>query len=446
MTYASPVFAHAQPDILYDLQIVQNKLCRRAANAPWYVKNSVLHRDLELPTISKYIKDASERFFNIAYSHPNPLLVLAVSYEPPPSHHFCRRPRNVLIDPPDDLIVEVEKLIELMRPCESRKPEITGSPYFFEHKTIVVNCTVKLSRDFSTILQLVTPNGSTEEGSDPRIKIQSNEQNVVKGVLYKSLTIDNARPEDAGTYACKVECGSTKTSAMDVTFLTPDEAFVQLSRSDDSTLIQTNRNTMRLAIRFKAYPEVNVTVTFCVSKFIRDKLWWHPGGTGRPQLPTPSNPLLSTEEVRSIYQIKSFTEIKAVTSGEITCIAYRPFNVVTHGGRFLVYEIENGFGIKDKMNHCFSQNENITLTCLASKFQFKNVTWSGDNLKNDTFHQVVSSENQHSLISEMKILRASVEDTGTYSCLAFKTYGDTERDSISVTIGDNSPQGTSNTC
>ncbi|GBP87939.1 hypothetical protein EVAR_66363_1 [Eumeta japonica] len=49
----------------------------------------------------------------LANSHPNPLLVSAVSYEPPPSHHFCRRPRNVLIDPPNDLTVEVEKLIEV---------------------------------------------------------------------------------------------------------------------------------------------------------------------------------------------------------------------------------------------------------------------------------------------------------------------------------------------
>ncbi|GBP69987.1 Probable RNA-directed DNA polymerase from transposon BS [Eumeta japonica] len=105
MTYASPVFAHAQTDALYDLQIVQNKFCRRATNAPWYVKNSILHRYLELPTISKFMKDASERFFDIANSHQNPLLVEAVSYEPPPPNHFCRRPRNVLLDPPDDLTI-----------------------------------------------------------------------------------------------------------------------------------------------------------------------------------------------------------------------------------------------------------------------------------------------------------------------------------------------------
>ncbi|GBP64421.1 hypothetical protein EVAR_19873_1 [Eumeta japonica] len=90
MTYASSVFAHVQSDILYDLQVVQNKFCRRAADALSYVENSVLHRDLELPTISKFMKDETERFFDIASSHPNPFLVSAVSYEPPSPHHLYR--------------------------------------------------------------------------------------------------------------------------------------------------------------------------------------------------------------------------------------------------------------------------------------------------------------------------------------------------------------------
>ncbi|GBP82056.1 Probable RNA-directed DNA polymerase from transposon BS [Eumeta japonica] len=81
-------------------------------NVPWYVKNSVLHRHLEHSDISKFMKDVSERFFDIASNHPNPLLVSAVSYRPYPPHHFCKRPRNVLLDPPDDLTVEVEKLLE----------------------------------------------------------------------------------------------------------------------------------------------------------------------------------------------------------------------------------------------------------------------------------------------------------------------------------------------
>ncbi|GBP07435.1 Probable RNA-directed DNA polymerase from transposon X-element [Eumeta japonica] len=113
ITKASPIFAHAQPDRLYDLKMVQSKFCRRAADIPWYIKNSVLHRDLELPIISKFMKDTSERFFDVSSSHPNLLLVSAVLYEPPLPHQLCKRPRNVLIDPSDDLTVEMEKLLDL---------------------------------------------------------------------------------------------------------------------------------------------------------------------------------------------------------------------------------------------------------------------------------------------------------------------------------------------
>ncbi|GBP28537.1 RNA-directed DNA polymerase from mobile element jockey [Eumeta japonica] len=88
MTYAAPVFAHANPKALYQLQVLQNNFCRRASGAPWYVRNDILHRDLELPTISKYMQDMSKKFFDTAANHPNPLLQTAVSYEPP--HHFIR--------------------------------------------------------------------------------------------------------------------------------------------------------------------------------------------------------------------------------------------------------------------------------------------------------------------------------------------------------------------
>ncbi|GBP68522.1 Probable RNA-directed DNA polymerase from transposon BS [Eumeta japonica] len=110
MTYASPVFAHADSKVLYRLQVVQNKFCRAATDAHWCVRNSILHRDMELPTLTKYMKDASKRFFDIAGSHPNALLRAAIDYQPPPPNHFLRRPRNVLIDPPDALTAAVDSL------------------------------------------------------------------------------------------------------------------------------------------------------------------------------------------------------------------------------------------------------------------------------------------------------------------------------------------------
>ncbi|GBP56826.1 Probable RNA-directed DNA polymerase from transposon X-element [Eumeta japonica] len=110
MTYASLVFAYATPKALHRLQVIQNKFCRAATDAHWYVRNSILHRDLELPTTFKYMKDASKRFFDIAGSHPNALLLAAVDYQPPPPTHLICRPRNVLTDSPDALTAAVESL------------------------------------------------------------------------------------------------------------------------------------------------------------------------------------------------------------------------------------------------------------------------------------------------------------------------------------------------
>ncbi|GBP31228.1 Probable RNA-directed DNA polymerase from transposon BS [Eumeta japonica] len=60
MTYASPAFAHAAPKVLGRLQVIQNKFCRSATNAHWCIRNSILHRDLELSAIAKFI-----------WTHPN---------------------------------------------------------------------------------------------------------------------------------------------------------------------------------------------------------------------------------------------------------------------------------------------------------------------------------------------------------------------------------------
>ncbi|GBP89032.1 Probable RNA-directed DNA polymerase from transposon BS [Eumeta japonica] len=107
MTYASPVFAHAAPTALDRLQVIQNKFCRSATDAHWCVRNSILHRDLELPTLSKYMKDASKRFSTSRDHIPMRFFErrLTISRRP---HHYIRRPRNVLLDPPDALTAAVD--------------------------------------------------------------------------------------------------------------------------------------------------------------------------------------------------------------------------------------------------------------------------------------------------------------------------------------------------
>ncbi|GBP50226.1 Probable RNA-directed DNA polymerase from transposon BS [Eumeta japonica] len=81
-------------------------------NVHWCVRNSVLYRDLELSTLVKFMKDASKRFFDIAKSHPNALLRSTASYEPSQPYHFIRRPRKILIHPPEALTAAVESFVE----------------------------------------------------------------------------------------------------------------------------------------------------------------------------------------------------------------------------------------------------------------------------------------------------------------------------------------------
>ncbi|CAH2207912.1 jg7908 [Pararge aegeria aegeria] len=107
MTYASPVFAHLPHRSFSSLQKLQNKFMRMATNCPWFVRNSDLHRDLDLPTIASYFKRLSKSYFKRTESHPNPLVVKACSYTPNPNvDPNRRRPRHVLDDPDDDITTD----------------------------------------------------------------------------------------------------------------------------------------------------------------------------------------------------------------------------------------------------------------------------------------------------------------------------------------------------
>ncbi|GFW68268.1 RNA-directed DNA polymerase from mobile element jockey [Trichonephila clavipes] len=64
MLYASPIWAGAAVTHLKRLHTFQNIQLRRAANAPWFVRNEVLHKDLNVPPLLDFIKIQSENFFN----------------------------------------------------------------------------------------------------------------------------------------------------------------------------------------------------------------------------------------------------------------------------------------------------------------------------------------------------------------------------------------------
>ncbi|CAG5052937.1 unnamed protein product [Parnassius apollo] len=112
MTYVAPIFAHAKPKVINELQIVQYLFCRRVTNSPYYVRNADLHRDLELPTIQQFLKSLSERFFKASESHPNDLIRETDDYAAPiHTPYSVRRPRNSLSDPPNKLLADLNCLL-----------------------------------------------------------------------------------------------------------------------------------------------------------------------------------------------------------------------------------------------------------------------------------------------------------------------------------------------
>ncbi|GFW85884.1 RNA-directed DNA polymerase from mobile element jockey [Trichonephila clavipes] len=64
MLYASPIWTAVAVTHLKILHTFQNIQLRRAANAPWFVRNEVLHKDLNVPPLLDFIKKQSENFFN----------------------------------------------------------------------------------------------------------------------------------------------------------------------------------------------------------------------------------------------------------------------------------------------------------------------------------------------------------------------------------------------
>jgi hypothetical protein len=56
------------------IQQAQSKLLRSITNAPWYVSNLTLHKDLKTPFVTEFIRENSTKYFNKLENHSNPLL------------------------------------------------------------------------------------------------------------------------------------------------------------------------------------------------------------------------------------------------------------------------------------------------------------------------------------------------------------------------------------
>jgi hypothetical protein len=96
MMYGSAIWGTVSHTQLQKLQVVQNKFLRAAFNAPWFVRNTQLHREANLPTIKEFLLDDAGKFYAKAAVHPNPLVRESVNYDGnAPMRH--KRPKCLLL-------------------------------------------------------------------------------------------------------------------------------------------------------------------------------------------------------------------------------------------------------------------------------------------------------------------------------------------------------------
>jgi hypothetical protein len=78
------------------LELFQSKVLRLIVDAPWYVSNSIIRNDLQIPTVKEEISRFSSHY-NVRISvHPNELIA---SLTEPPIQRRLRRywPHNLLV-------------------------------------------------------------------------------------------------------------------------------------------------------------------------------------------------------------------------------------------------------------------------------------------------------------------------------------------------------------
>ena len=73
-TYGIQLWGTASNSNVEILQRFQSKTLRFLINAPWYVTNEAIHRDLKIPTVKEEITKCSNRYIKRVNEHQNPLI------------------------------------------------------------------------------------------------------------------------------------------------------------------------------------------------------------------------------------------------------------------------------------------------------------------------------------------------------------------------------------
>jgi hypothetical protein len=87
-TYGRELWGSASKTKIAIIQRAQSKTLRSITNAPWYVFNLTLHKDLKTPYVTETVRENGIKHYNKLENHSNPLL------QPLQPHENRRLQRN----------------------------------------------------------------------------------------------------------------------------------------------------------------------------------------------------------------------------------------------------------------------------------------------------------------------------------------------------------------
>lgn len=95
LLYSSPTWCCAANTHVKKIQTLQNITLRQIVNAPWYIRNKDIHKDLKIRDIKDEIILSTEKLYSKAENHSNDLLRESLTYETENTAR-CLRPRQFL--------------------------------------------------------------------------------------------------------------------------------------------------------------------------------------------------------------------------------------------------------------------------------------------------------------------------------------------------------------
>jgi hypothetical protein len=91
--YACSIWNSASHTHIDKIQVLQNRILRMALNAPWYVRNTTINKDIKLPFVTETLHNSYSRHHSTLTDHPNPL-IRRIPQNMPPPRHFRRLKRK----------------------------------------------------------------------------------------------------------------------------------------------------------------------------------------------------------------------------------------------------------------------------------------------------------------------------------------------------------------